>query len=183
MTRDEIKKRSFESEIAKLEKQRERKIAILRKKTAAAEKLGANLSAEEFRARHDTLTEKQDAVCFALLLAKDDLEETESRIARLKKSLSKVDRRVTVCVEQRTQEEIEKEKAAAIEEWARDGITVELISSNLIRGRTPKGKYFTIDGNNGFTDRSRHCFTLSIVGKMIFSSGEFYRAYSVIKHS
>lgn len=183
MTRDEIKKRSFESEIAKLEKQRERRIAILEKKTAAAEKLGANLTEEEFRKSHATLTEKQDAACFALLCARSDLAETESRIEKLKKSLAKVDRRVAVYTEQKTQEEIEREKAAAIEEWARDGITVETMSSNLITGRTPKGRYFSIDGNNGFTNRSRHCFTLTIDGKMIFSSGEFYRAYSVVKNS
>ena len=102
MTRDEIKKRSFESEIAKLEKQRERKLAILEKKTATAEKLGANLTQEEFRERHASLTEKQDAACFALLCARSDLEETESRIATLRKSLEKAERRVAVHVEQKT---------------------------------------------------------------------------------
>lgn len=183
MTRDEIKKQSIEREIEKLEKQRERRVSILEKKTAAAEKLGANLTKEEFRERHAALSEKQDAACFALLCARSDLEETESRIARLRKSLEKAERRVAVYVEQKTQEEIERERAAAIEEWARDGITVEVMSANLIRGRTPKGRYFSIDGNNGFTDRSRHCFTLTIDGKMIFSSGEFYRAYSVVKNS
>lgn len=182
MTRDEIKKRSIEREIEKLEKQRERRIAILEKKIAAAEKLGANLTREEFRKSHDALTEKQDAACFAVIIAREELEETEGRIERLRKSLKKADKKVAIYREQKTAEEIEKEKAAAIEEWARDGITVEIMSGSTIRGRTPKGKYFAIDGNNGFTDRSRHCFTLTINGEMIFSSGEFYRAYSAVKN-
>lgn len=182
MTRDEIKKQSIEREIEKLEKQRERRIATVEKKKAAAEKLGANLTREEFRRSHDILTEKQDAACFALIVAQEELEDTEHRIAKLRKSLEKVDTRVTICREKKTAEEIEKEKAAAIEEWARDGITVDFMSGSMIRGKTPKGKYFSIEGNNGFTDRSRHCFTLTINGEMIFSSGEFYRAYSAVKN-
>ena len=59
MTRDEIKKRSIEREIEKLEKQRERRIAILEKKIAAAEKLGANLTREEFRLLRGRSSRKQ----------------------------------------------------------------------------------------------------------------------------
>ena len=50
-------------------------------------------------------------------------------------------------------------------------------------GFTPSGKRFTIYGNSGVTIRSRHCYTLYIDGKVIFTSGEFWRCYLNIKNS
>ena len=64
-------------------------------------------------------------------------------------------------------------------EWAKDGITLK----GRYYGTTPQGKKFWIEGNNGFTRRSLHCFTLTIDGETIFTSGEFWRAYGVIKNS
>ena len=64
-------------------------------------------------------------------------------------------------------------------EWLKDGIVLE----SRYYGMTPSGQRFYIHGNCGMTLRSRHCFTLTINGDTIFTSGEFWRAYSVIKRS
>ena len=71
------------------------------------------------------------------------------------------------------QAEFEKEQ----KQWAKDGITLE----ERYYGTTPNGKRFYIERNNGVTFRSMHCFTLTIDGETIFTSGEFWRAYSEIK--
>ena len=69
--------------------------------------------------------------------------------------------------------EFEKEQ----KQWAKDGITLEA----RYYGTTPNGKRFYIERNNGVTFRSMHCFTLTIDGETIFTSGEFWRAYAEIK--
>ena len=77
-------------------------------------------------------------------------------------------------------EELRKlEFEAEQKEWAKDGITLE----GRYYGATPNGKRFYVLGNNGWTERSLHCFTLYIDGETIFTSGEFWRAYGVIKNS
>lgn len=62
-------------------------------------------------------------------------------------------------------------------EWAKDGITLE----ERYAGKTPKGQRFYIIRNSGYTDRSFHCFTLTVGTQTVFTSGEFWRAYMEIK--
>lgn len=181
MTRDEIKKNSIEKELEKLEAQRERRIKLVEKKAIKAEKLGVNISEEEFRRVRDSLTSDQAYTYLELDIARDDLKDTERRIEIKKKNLEKAGARVAAYKEKKSAEEIEKEKAAEIARWAEDGIEVEVMSANYIRGKTPGGERFSIEGNHGLTERSLHCFTLIVGGDMIFSSGEFARAYAEIK--
>lgn len=64
-------------------------------------------------------------------------------------------------------------------EWLKDNIVLE----SRYCGTTPKGKAFAIYENNGITERSNHCYTLRIAGATVFTSGEFWKAYKIIKNN
>lgn len=51
---------------------------------------------------------------------------------------------------------------------------------SLIRGVTPNGKKITWIGNNGITERSRYCGTLTIDGVTIFTSGTVVKIFEYI---
>lgn len=87
-----------------------------------------------------------------------------------------------------TEEDLERMRAE-YEEWLAefkaeckcDGVTIDEASGAFVNGLTKSGKRFVLYINNGWTDRSFHCYTLRINGETIFTSGEFETAYRVIK--
>lgn len=181
MTRDELKAKSINTELEKLNARRDRNIKTLEKKAAIAEKFGMNVTREEWFELREEATPDQSAAYLNLSIARGELEDTEHRIATLSRNAEKVQRTVTARAEAISKEEAERRAAEEIKRWADDGITVKHMTSNFIVGETPKGEFFRIEGNNGFTERSRHCFTLQIGKETVFTSGEFYRAYAIIK--
>ena len=185
MTANERALQSINKELEKLNKSKERLEKALEKKTAEAEKQNINITEAEWFAMRDNtdITEKQYAAYIDLYGARRDLKDVLKRIEKVSRRKEDSETAVKTAYEKKTAEEIERQKAEEIAEWAKDGITVEDMSSNFVYGKTPKGKKFCIYGNNGMTERSRHCFTLTIDGETIFTSGEFYRAYRTVKNS
>lgn len=91
-----------------------------------------------------------------------------------------------------TPEEMEKNRQEAerkYQEWLKefkaeclkDGVIIDEAYNNYISGTTKSGKHFAMYINNGWTDRSWHCYTLYIDGRTIFTSGLFSTGYQVIK--
>ena len=184
MTANERTLQSIERELEKLYKSKERLEKLLEKKTAAAEKVGMNITdVEWFKIRDDEITGKQYAAYFDMSCTRGELDDILNRIAKKITMKEKTESAEKEISRQRKAEEIEKARAKVIEEWTKDGITVEHMRSNSIYGKTPSGKNFVIYGNNGTTERSLHCFTLTIDGETIFTSGEFYRAYKMVKNN
>lgn len=202
MKRVEIGYMAIVSEIAKLSTRLEKAQARLEKKRAAAEKLGvADMTDEEHNAWLASIpTEngwivnkadiKKNGAWFDLFAAEDDVERLTDQIANAERRLEKADKALAEYREEveriedlKKKEELWKlEFEAEQREWAKDGITLE----DRYIGTSPKGRKFFITGNNGFTRRSLHCFTLSMADEngrwqTIFTSGEFWRAYAVIK--
>lgn len=183
MTANERTLQSVNKELEKLYKRKERLEKLLEKKTAAAEKVGMNISNNEFFKVRDNINDKQYAAYFELSIARDDLNEVLKKIEKRTVKKETTETTVKKIKEQITAEELERRKAEEINRWYKDGIDVKYLTDNHIYGKTPKGKKFSIYSNNGLTDRSRHCFTLTIDGETIFTSGEFYRAYKAVKNN
>lgn len=200
MKRVEITYRSYANELSKLSTRLERAEKTYQKKLAAAEKFGvANWTADDRSAWLETvpksdwgqLLNKSDikihGAWWDLVRAKNEVEDLKGQIERAEKRFEKATEAVIAYqeelkkitdakeMERLMQEEFEKEQ----KEWAKDGITLE----TRYTGKTPKGKGFGIWENNGYTERSWHCYSLVIDGEMIFTSGEFWRAYAVVKNS
>lgn len=68
--------------------------------------------------------------------------------------------------------EKEAKKAAKQQpiKWA-NGVVIEISYNTYIRGKTPNGKPFSADANNGITGRAGHCWCLRINGETAFTSG------------
>lgn len=183
MTQEERRQQSLKKELEKLSTRKEKALKKLDEKTAVAEKAGVNLSFEEWCEVRDTATPEQCAAHLGVYSAQRELEDIERRINVLSKEHENVSAKVEKRNERISQEEAERRKAEEIKRWLEDGIIVEKMDSDSIHGKTPEGKYFAIYGNHGHAQRSRHCFTLYIGGEMIFTSGEFCRAYSAVKNA
>ena len=185
-------------EIEKLEARLERQTAKLEKAKAQAEKLQAVWTHEEHSDWLQTVpTEngyiinkedvKRNGAWFDLIGAERDLEDTKWRIekaqARLEKKAQAVEeyrQQIENIEDLKKREELMKaEFEAEQKEWAKDGITLE----SRYMGTTPQGKRFWIYRNSGYTERSWHCYTLTIDGQTIFTSGEFWRAYGIVKNN
>lgn len=131
--------------------------------------------------------EKKNAAWWDFTIAAHDIDDIKGRIERAEKRLAKSEQEVNKYYEEldkladlKAKEELMKKQFEQEQkEWLKDGIILE---SRYV-GQTPQGKSFVICGNNGFTNRSLHCFQLIINGETIFTSGEFWRAYSIIKRS
>lgn len=195
----EITYASEMKELEKLNARLERHTARLEKARAKAEKLGATWTDEEHRAWIKTIPHnemgflldkeaiKKNGAWYDLIGAERDLEGTKWAIeraeARLEKKAQAVEeyrQQIATIKDLKKREELMKEEFEAEQkEWAKDGITLE----RRYAGTTPQGKRFWIEGNSGYTERSRHCFTLYLNGETIFTSGEFWRAYGVIKNN
>lgn len=52
-----------------------------------------------------------------------------------------------------------------------NGIVIEASYTTYIRGKTPTGKHFYAEANNGITGRAGHCWSLRIAYEVIFTSG------------
>lgn len=195
----EISYRSKIAELEKLNARLERAEKAYEKKLAAAQKVGiADWTNEQYRAWMDTvevqngfIVNKADiqknGAWFDLHGAKRELNDIKDRItkaeARLEKDQQKIDEYHAEVARindlKRKEELLRLEFEQEQKEWARDGITL----TSRYMGYTPNGKWFGIDRNHGWTERSLHCYTLYIDGETIFTSGEFWRAYGVIKNS
>lgn len=192
----EIKLRSQTAELEKLTARKEKAEAKLQKARAKAEKLNATWTDEEHRAWMDTVEKvncfiankkdiERNAAWFNLSMAEDEVEEVTKAIERAEDRFEKTETEVETYREQvkaqmsaKAYEDLMKVTFEEEQkEWAKDGVNLE----GRYYGETPKGERFYIEGNHGFTERSRHCFTLTISGETIFTSGEFWRCYSVIK--
>lgn len=199
MKRVEISYRSNMNELYKLNARLERAEKVYTKRLANAEKLGvAEMTDDEHRewlasvpTENGWIINKEDikknGAWFDLLSARNNLEDVKRQIENAEKRLQKVEEELTAYREELAQvaDLQEKGKLMALEfeneqkEWKKDGIDLK----GRYYGTTPSGKKFSVYGNCGYTLRSRHCFTLRIDGETIFTSGEFWRAYGVIKNS
>lgn len=198
MKRVEITFGRYQKELEKLNDQLERAKKAYDKKYANAVKYGVqDWDSVEYNAWLETVEKteffylinkadvKKNGAWWDLFRAKREVEDITAKIERAEKRLEKAEQEVQKyynelekiadlkAKEEFTQRQFEEEK----KEWAKDGITLE----GRYYGLTPNGKKFVIYGNDGWTDRSLHCFTLRIDGRTIFTSGEFWRAYAVIK--
>lgn len=197
MKRAEITLRSDARELEKLAARLERAEKAYAKKLAAAEKLGVAEWTREDRqewietveTKNGWIVNKADAkkngAWFDLGMAVLEVEEIKTKIekaeARFEKSRAAVE---AVYKKIREEEDLKKKEALAKaefeqekKEWAKDGIELE----GRYYGRTPNGAKFWVERNHGFTNRSFHCFTLTIGGETVFTSGEFWRCYAVIR--
>lgn len=194
----EINLRSLTNEMNKLIEKKARIEKKLEKATAKVEKLDCKWTWEEHRewlqsvpTENGWITNKEDikknGAWFDWTGSQEDLEDINKRIERLQNKIEQAEQKVDEyhaevekIEDAKKREELWKlEFEAEQREWAKDGITLE----RRYAGTTPSGKHFMIYGNNGWTMRSRHCFTLYIGGKVIFTSGEFWRCYLVIKNN
>ena len=194
----EIKLRSQTAELEKLTAKKERAEEKLQKATAKAEKMGvAEWSMEDFRAYVDTMDSKDGWFTDKKQIEKkaawsdrwsaerelqeiiESIERAENRFEKTEVEVETYRAKVKSEMDAKAYEELMKVSFEQEQkEWAKDGINLE---KRYLR-TTPNGKRFWIEGNHGFTERSRHCYTLTIDGETIFTSGEFWRCYSVIKN-
>lgn len=197
MKRAEITLRSEARELEKLAARLERAEKAYAKKLAAAEKLGvAEWTCEDYQNWIETVETQNGWIVNKADVKKNgawfDLARAEREIADAKERIEKAEARFensrmaveTLYKEIREVEDLKKKEALAKaefeqekKEWAKDGIELE----GRYYGRTPNGERFAIVGNNGVTMRSFHCFTLYIGGETVFTSGEFWRCYAVIR--
>ena len=195
----EIKYAGAVKELEKLYARLERAEKTLEKKAAIAEKYGViNWSAEERQEWLKTIEIvdgwivnkediKKNGAYFEYHSAEYDvsdikrsIEKAERRLEKVENDLEAYHKEVEELADLMKKEELYRlEFEAERKEWLKDGIVLE----SRYYGMTPSGKRFYIHGNCGMTMRSRHCVTLTINGYTIFTSGEFWRAYSVIKRS
>ena len=197
----EISYRSITAELLKLNARLERAQKALEKKQAKAEKLGvADMDNDAHREWLKTVEttdmgwivnkkdQQMNGAWYDLYSAREDVKEVERLIANAEKRFDKAEEKVEAYhrelaaeADLKAKEELmKKEFEAEQKEWAKDGITLE----RRYHGITPNGKRFSIEGNSGWTNRSRHCFTLYLEGQgVVFTSGEFWRAYGVVKNN
>lgn len=194
----EISLRSLANEMNKLIEKKARIEKKLEKATDKVEKLDCKWTWEEHRewllnvpTEEGWIKNKEDVkkngAWFDWSRAQDDLEDVNGRIERLQSKIEKAEEKVDEyraevekIEDAKKREELWKlEFEAEQKEWAKDGIKLE----HRYNGITPSGKSFQIYGNNGWTMRSCHCFTLYIGGNVVFTSGEFWRCYLTIKNN
>lgn len=195
----EIKMASVVKELEKLEARLVKAEAKLEKAEAKAEKLGCKWTNEEHIEWLKTVETtdmgwivnkedvKKNGAWYDWFSAQRELEDVKRNIENAKRRFEKAEDEVEKYREEvakmlnlKKKEELQKlEFEAEVKEWAKDGITLK----ERYAGYTPNGKRFVIYRNSGITTRSWHCFTLRIDGETIFTSGEFWRAYAVIKNN
>ena len=200
MKRVEITYAKHQKELEKLNAQLERAKKSYEKKLAVAKKYGVygwtQADHNEFLSNAETnkfgyLVNKADlqmnAAWFDIVCAEEEVKDIECRIQRAEARLEKAESELASYHEEVERVATLQEKEALMKQefeqeqkiWSKDGITLE----GRYYGTTPKGKRFTICGNNGYALRSLHCFQLIIDSETIFTSGEFWRAYAVIRNS
>lgn len=195
----EISYRSKVAELEKLNAKLERAEKTYEKKLAAAQKMGvADWTCDQYRAWMNTVETrngwivnkadvKKNGAWSDLWDAGRELEDIKERIeraeARFEKAQQEIDEyraEVEKIADLKRKEELFKlEFEKEQKEWAKDGIKLE----RRYAGETPNGNRFCIERNWGFTERSLHCYTLYINGNVVFTSGEFWRAYGIVRNS
>lgn len=197
MKRVEIKLQSVTSELEKLIARKERAGKKLEKATAKVKALGCDWTWEEHRAFLDTAETnngwmvnkddiKKNGAWLDWIGAERDLTEVTDRIERVAQRFEKAQAEadeyraeVEKIEDAKKREELQKlDFEEEKKEWAKDGINLK----GRYYGTTPNGEAFFIAGNSGYTRRSLHCYTLTIKGETIFTSGEFWRCYMEIKN-
>lgn len=203
----ERKAESVRKELEKLNARLVRENKTLAKKTAAAEKLNAICTDEEwFGGMRDKFTNEQAWAWIDWTGAKRDIRDTESQIENAQKRLDKLTGKVEAQQEERAKEEaivarcnsIENRmltqeqreanaarKEAEYKKWLaefkaeclKDGIIIDNACATWFDGTAANGKKFYLDRNNGWTERSWHCYSLTIGGATVFTSGDFTTAY------
>lgn len=201
----EITQRSIMAELEKTNARLEKAQDRLTKKSEQVKKLNCEWSNDDHRAwmeqvRQNHIANGADPTCiiwldkdeakingawFDWIKAQDDVAELTDKITKIEIRLEKANEQVdayhkeieTITDLQKKEELMKLEWEQEQAEWLKDGIKLE----RRYAGETPNGKRFAIYGNCGFTERSRHCFTLRIGGETIFTSGEFWRCYGTIK--
>lgn len=198
---------SVQKELDKLNARLAREQAKLVKKTAAAEKIGATCTREEwFAGMREAYTDEQRWAFTEKWSAERDVEDTERQIANAEKRLAKLTGKVDAQQEANAKETAEVERIGKIEikmlseeereanaarrkeeyekwlaefkaECLKDGIIIDEACGRWFSGTAANGKRFHLDGNSGWTTRSRHCYTLTMNGVTVFTSGEFLTAY------
>ena len=185
-----------QKEIERLTKAVERYGARLAKKEATANKLNCNWTEAQWWEHRDTndYTINQYSAYMELSLAQGYYNEAVEKLAK-----ANARREVEVQEEaKKAEQDAEETRIARIEEsWTRedwekwveefkaeclkDGVKIDEVRSYRVTGTTKNGKPFTMDKNNGHTKRSRYCFTLTVNGATVFTSGEFSTGYRYIK--
>lgn len=127
-----------------------------------------NYSIEKALKRLEKAQNEYDVECGKQ--AEIDLNNTRADMA---------DRYLTVTL---SEDEIRAMQEQMKAEWLKDGIVITEFSGSGLEGITPKGVNFYFYINNGFTNRSWHCYTLVIDGITLFTSGTMASCYSTIKN-
>lgn len=151
----------------------------------------------------DLITGKQNGAYFDKGIAEDNVEDCKRRLENAERRYAKITEAVRVenenneafrksyeqasemerkMLAQKAEEEYQKWLAWFKAECLKDGVVIEEASNNYVIGFTPSGKRFSFWLNNGYTERSCHCYSLRIDGVQIFTSGEFWRCYNVVKN-
>ena len=198
-----------QKDVEKYTKAVERYTAQLEKKTAICEKLNCNWTrAEWFEHREaNTYTDEQYGAWFDKSLKESYVEESKRNLEQAQKHLAKLTGQFEDKLEKDAEadrisniengwwsamkEELKKtaeQREAEYQAWLKqfkaeclkDGVIIREVSGIGITGTTASGKNFGLWNNNGWTVRSRHCYSLTINGEMIFTSGEFSTAYAYI---
>lgn len=176
--------------------------ALLEKKTAKCNELNCNWTWEQWIEHREanTYTTDQYMAWSKKGIEEKYLEEAQHNLNRAQKYLEEITGKAEAKAEENAQEErlnrIEdswwkmtaEERKAEYEAWlkefkaecAKDGVIIDEADSHCIRGTTAYGKRFGMWINSGYTERSRHCYTLYIEGQTIFTSGDFSTGYAYI---
>lgn len=207
MNMTERKMNSIKKEIEKLTKSLNRYQGILDKKVAKCEKLGCNWNRDEWFENRDTCSPDQDVAYFEMTVAQSNVDDTNRRLETQYRNLNKITNKFEIESEKAAENEKEIGRAKEIEngwlsapktaeereakyqawlkkfkeECLKDGVIIESANNSFINGFTKSGKRFVMYSNNGMTERSWHCYTLRIDGETIFTSGEFFTGYAIIK--
>lgn len=198
---------SIRREIAKYQKSLDTHAARLAKKEAKAQALDALWSMEEwFAGKRETGTPDQIEAWDAWTMEMEQVEDLTRRIENANKRLSKIAGKVEAQQEAHAREAAEVERIGKIEtkmlsaeqikanaerakeryekwlaefkaECLKDGIVIDEASNSWFSGTAANGKRFCLAINNGWTERSFYCYTLTIDGHTVFTSGEFLTAY------
>jgi len=152
----------------------------------------------------DIITGKQNGVMWDIVHYTSTIEDLKKSIANAQKRLDKQTCEFLGVKEaEQEQEEIENMKSlyedyfsktleqreAEYQAWLaqfkaeclKDGVIINEASHAWINGTTKSGKRFSMVINSGFTARSFHCYTLTINGETIFTSGTFNTAYRIVR--
>ena len=201
MTRAEQKVNSIKAEIEKLERSLERYSGLLKKKIEKCEKLGCNWTDEEMFQKRDAdeMTQEQWSAWFAKSLEEGHVNDTQHRIEAAFRRLEKANEELEKVAgqieldEMISEKELQWMKSRELKEeeyyrWLsefkkeclKDGIIIEKADAKFISGKTKNGKRFAMYINSGWTERSRHSYTLNIEGITYFTSGLFETGYKYL---